>query len=59
MRDRRGLYRVFVGGPAGSIPLGRPRLRWGIILKWVCYERDGEEWTELIWLRIETGGGRL
>jgi len=30
-----------------------------IILKWVCHERDGEDWTGLIWLRMETGSGRL
>jgi hypothetical protein len=28
MRERRGVYRVFVGKPEGKIPLGRPRRRW-------------------------------
>ena len=30
---RRGVYRVLVGKPEGKRPLGRPRLRWGIILR--------------------------
>jgi hypothetical protein len=29
-----------------------------IILKWV-FKKWGEAWTELIWLRIGTGGGLL
>jgi hypothetical protein len=28
MRERRGVYRVFVGSPEGKRPLGRPRLWW-------------------------------
>jgi hypothetical protein len=27
-RMGRGVYRVLVGKPEGTIPLGRPRLRW-------------------------------
>jgi hypothetical protein len=30
-----------------------------IILKWIFRTRDGEAWTELIWLRVETDGGLL
>jgi hypothetical protein len=26
----------------------------GMILKWIFKKRDGEAWTGLIWLRIET-----
>ena len=26
--DRRGVYRVLVGKPGGTRPLGRPRFRW-------------------------------
>jgi hypothetical protein len=29
------------------------------ILKWICKKWDGEAWTELLWLKIGTGGGRL
>jgi len=28
MRERRGVYRVLVGKPAGKRPFGRPRHRW-------------------------------
>jgi hypothetical protein len=30
-----------------------------IIIKWIFKKWDGEAWTGLIWLRIETGGGVL
>jgi hypothetical protein len=30
-----------------------------IILKWMFKKWDGEAWTELIWVRIKTGGGRF
>jgi hypothetical protein len=29
--ERRGAYRILVGRPEGSRPLGRPRRRWGDI----------------------------
>jgi hypothetical protein len=28
MGERRGIYRVLMGKPEGTIPLGRPRRRW-------------------------------
>jgi hypothetical protein len=28
-------YRILVGKLKGRRPLGRPRYRWGIILKWI------------------------
>jgi hypothetical protein len=30
-----------------------------IILKWIFKKFNGEPWTGLIWLRIDTGGGLL
>jgi len=30
-----------------------------VILKLIFKDWDGEAWTELIWIRIGTGGGRL
>ena len=33
--EGRDVYRVLVGKPEGKRPLGRPRLRWGIILRWI------------------------
>jgi hypothetical protein len=34
MEEGRGVYRVLVGRPEGKRPMGRPRHRWGITLKW-------------------------
>jgi hypothetical protein len=37
------IYRVLVGKPEGKRPLGRPRRRWEIILRWIfrqCYGMD-------------------
>jgi len=30
-----------------------------ILLKWICNKWDWETWSELLWLRIRTCGGRL
>jgi hypothetical protein len=30
----RNACKILVGKPKGNVPLGRPRRRWGIILKW-------------------------
>jgi len=57
--DSRGVYSALVGKPDGKKPLGRSTHRWGIILKYIFKKWDGEAGTGLIWLRIETGGGRL
>jgi len=38
--ERRGLYRVLVGKPEGKKPLGRPRHRWKIILRWIFRKWD-------------------
>jgi hypothetical protein len=54
-----GLYRVLVGKPEGKRPLGRPRRRWGIMLRRIFKKSDVVVWTELSWLRIETSGGHF
>jgi hypothetical protein len=51
MGEERGAYSVLVGRPEGRRPLGRPRHRWRIILKWIFKKWDGGAWTGLIWLR--------
>jgi len=56
MRERRGVYRVLVGKPEGKRPLGKPRRRWGIILKWIFRKCDEGAWTGSSWLRTGTGG---
>ena len=35
MGEGRGVHRVLVGKPEGKRPLGRPRRRWEIILRWI------------------------
>jgi len=57
--ERAGIYRVLVGNPEGTRPLGRPRRRWGITLRWIFGKWDVEVWTGSSWLRIGTGGGQL
>jgi hypothetical protein len=34
MGEGRGVYKVLVGRPEGKRPLGRPRRRWRITLRW-------------------------
>jgi hypothetical protein len=58
IKKRRGACRVLVGNPEGKKTLRSTRRR-RIILKWIFRKWDGEAWTELIWLRIGTGGGPL
>jgi hypothetical protein len=41
MGEGRGVYRAMVWRPEGKRPLGRPRRRWGIILRWTFRKWDG------------------
>ena len=59
MGQGRGVHRVLVGRPEGKRPLGRPRSRWGIILRWIFRKWAGVVRTGWSWLRIGTGGGHL
>ena len=59
MGEARGVHRVLVGKPEGKRPLGRPRRRWGIILRWIFRKWEGVARTGWSWLRIGTGGGHL
>ena len=47
--ERRGVYRVLVGKPAGKRPLWRPRLRWEDDIKMDLEEVGcgGVDWIEL------------
>ena len=49
VRERRGVYRVLVGKPAGKRPLGRPRRRWESNIKMDLQEVGcgGMDWIEL------------
>jgi len=53
MRERRGVYRVFVGKPERKRPLRRLRRRWENI------KMDVGVWTGSSWLRIGTVSGHL
>ena len=57
--ERRGVYRVLVGGPQGKRPFGRPRCRWEDNIEMGLQEVGFGLWTESSWLRIRTGGGQL
>jgi hypothetical protein len=35
MGDVRGEYNILVGKPEGRRPLGRPRRRWEVTLRWI------------------------
>jgi hypothetical protein len=54
MVDRKGLYRVL----RERDHLENLGVNMRIILKWLLRNWDGA-WTELIWLRIGTGGWLL
>jgi len=58
MGEGRGVDRVLVGKSEGKRPLGRPRRRWRIILRWIFGKWEGLE-TGWSWLRIGTDGGHL
>jgi len=53
MGERRGVYRVLVGKPAGKRPLGRPRRRWEDHIS-MCLQEvgcGGMDWIELAQFR--------
>jgi hypothetical protein len=58
MGERRGAYRGLIGKPEGRRPLGKPRHRREDI-KMDLLEVGWGASTELMWLRIGTGGGLL
>jgi hypothetical protein len=41
MGEVRGVYSALVGKPEGKSPLGRPRRRWGIILRCIFRKLEG------------------
>jgi len=56
MGERRGAYRVLVGKLEAKRQLRRPRFKWEDNIKINLQEVRCGTWTELIWLRIRTGG---
>ena len=57
--DRRGVFRGLVSKPEGKRPLGRPRRRGRIILRWIFKKWDVGIWTGSSWLGIGKVGGLL
>jgi hypothetical protein len=53
--EKRNAYRLFVRKPEGKTQLGQPRCRWVNNIRIDLLE-FGVIWTELVWLRIRTGG---
>ena len=49
----------FGGVPEGKRPLGIPRRRWRIILRWIFRKWDVGLWPGSMWLTIGIGGGHL
>ena len=50
MREGRGVFRVLVRKPEGTIPLGRPRRRWQDNIKMDLQEVgfEGMEWIDTV-----------
>ena len=59
MGERRGAFRVLVVKPEEKRPLGRPRYKGRIILRWIFRKWDVGARTGSRWFRIRTGGGLL
>jgi hypothetical protein len=59
MGERRSAYRVLVGKPEGTRPLGSPRSGWEDHIKMDLQQWEVGVWNGLSWLRIETGSGQL
>jgi hypothetical protein len=59
MGERRVAYNVLVGKPDRKRPLGKTWHRWEDDIKMHLQEVGWGALTEMIWLRIQTGGGHL
>jgi hypothetical protein len=59
MGEGRDVHSVLVGKPEGMRPLGRPRRKWGIILRGIFRKWEGVVMNGWSGLRIGTGGGHL
>jgi hypothetical protein len=51
--------KILIGRPEGREPVGRPRRRWGIILKQIIGIYGLGVWIRFIWHMIGAGGGLM
>jgi hypothetical protein len=58
-RKKGNTYRILVGKREEKRPLGIPRHKRRIILKWILKKEDGGTWTGFMWIRIGTSEGLL
>ena len=56
---RKGAHTVFMVRPEGKRQFGRPQRKWEDNIKVDLQEVGCGAWTELIWIRIESGGKLL
>jgi hypothetical protein len=56
MGEKRKLYKVLMGNPEGTRPLGRPRHRWEDGIRMDLRETGWRVWIGFDLLRIGTGG---
>jgi hypothetical protein len=57
--ERWNPYMLLMGKPEGKRPLGRPRHRWGITLRWMLETYILVLCVGSIWLRTRSSGGLL
>jgi hypothetical protein len=56
--EKRNAYRILVGKPEGTRPLGRPRCRWVDNIKMDLREIGWDCMDWITWLRINSCGKR-
>jgi hypothetical protein len=53
------MYAVLVVKAEGKRPLGKPRGRWRVVVKWFLKKYDRWIWSGFMWFRIDIRVGLL